>query len=52
MVKPSNCLLYFTYSDSSQKVEGPIGDLSRMKPSDEVGMSRSRGWEMGLLAGL
>ena len=35
---------------SSQKVEGPIGEPSRMKPSNEVGMSRSSGWAIGELA--
>ena len=37
---------------SSQKAEGPIGEPSRVKPSDEVGMSRRSGWVMEELAGV
>ena len=36
---------------ASQNVVGPIGEPNKVKPSDEVGMPRRRGWVMVELAG-
>ena len=39
------------FTDDSQKAEGPIGDPSRVNPSDVVGILQRRGWNAEELDG-
>ena len=39
------------FTDDSQKAEGPIGDPSRVNPSEVVGISQRRGWDAEELDG-
>ena len=39
------------FTDDSQKAEGPIGDPSRVNPSDVVGILQRRGWDAEELDG-